>query len=202
MKNRVASFLFTLLALGLAGCAVTPVVHAWKVPASGAALASRIAVVVVEDRFVIREGVENRFVRELGQQGQDAIPTHDLLSLQEIKSNAQQAEARFGQEGAQAVMIIRVRMSEAVPAEGPDPVPPGAGWFDCFSAAFSETEPLRGMTRQKCYFEVSLHELDAATCQWSAHAAVTLKDDAAKLPAAERVARKLAAGLWRDRLIR
>lgn len=203
MRNSVALLLFTMVALGLIGCAATPVVHVWKAPADRVALGARVAVVAVEDRFAIREGVENRFVRELAGQGQDAIPTHDLLSLQEIKSNPERAAARLAQEGAHTVLIVYVLGADAPPLpEGVDARFTGLAWHDCFAAAFTTMAPLRGTTWQKFYLEASCSELNAASCLWTARSVTTLKDDGDKLDAAEQFARKLAAALRKARLMR
>jgi hypothetical protein len=201
MKYFLFLLLFAAAAL-CAGCASTKLVRTWKAPASGAPV-TRVAVLAVEDRLLIRQGMENRFVRELVQQGQSAIPTHDLLSLDEIRANPALAAAQLLKEGAPAVLIIRVldRTASAPQAASPAPYD-GVGWHDYFAVAFSDMGMVREVTKQQFPVETSLHDLQTGTRLWWAQAATVLKADPDKIGAAEALARKLVKALRQDGVIR
>jgi hypothetical protein len=204
MKNILLLPLFAAAALCLGGCASTEVVRTWKAPTGADVKVPRVAVVAVEDRLMIRQGIENRLVSELGKQGQDAIPTHDLLSLEEIKANKEVAAARVQQEGAQAVLIIRVldQTTSAQTVVSGSMMSDGIGWYDYFTVAFFEMGTVRGITKQKFYFETSLHDLKTGQRLWWAQSVTTLKEDTDKLVAADVLAKKLAKALRKDGVIR
>jgi len=95
------------LAAILCSCAATSVKETWKSPDCQQPV-GKIAVVTIEDRGLLRQGFENRFVAQLAKAGAPAVVTFDQLSLAEIKQDKQAAAARFRARGADAVLILRL----------------------------------------------------------------------------------------------
>ena len=89
------SLLLPLAALFLTGCASTSVTQTWKTSNPPSGPVQKVAVIAVDQRGLARIGFENRFVRELKARGQEAMPTHDLLALPDIKADKEAAAAKL-----------------------------------------------------------------------------------------------------------
>src|SRR4029077_2445081 len=116
-----------------------------KSPSYHGGAVQKVAVVAVTDQVLVREGFENRFARQMVEQGQSAIVTYNLLSLPEIKADKPAATARFGQAGADTVLVIRLA-NQATQARQTQatrnifvPVADGYGyndWYNYYSVSF------------------------------------------------------------------
>ena len=75
-------FALCALAALLCSCAATSVQQTWKSPDCQQPV-GKIAVLTIEERGLLRQGFENRFVAQLTKAGAPALVTYDLLSLSE-----------------------------------------------------------------------------------------------------------------------
>src|SRR5690348_4458671 len=80
-------FMIGLVPLAFCSCAATSVKHTWKSPEFQGPAITKLASLVIDDRKMLRQGFENRFVTQLKGKGVTAIPTYELLSLGEIKED-------------------------------------------------------------------------------------------------------------------
>ena len=62
-----------VLTVCLVGCASNSVKETWKSPAYQAGPVQKVAVIAVDERGLVRQGIENRYVRDLKARGQQAI---------------------------------------------------------------------------------------------------------------------------------
>src|SRR6516162_9460747 len=84
----------------LCSCTGTSLKNTWKSPDFKGEPLTKIAALAVEDRGLVRQGFENRFVKQLKQGGATAITTFDLLSLTDISADKPAAAERFRSAGA------------------------------------------------------------------------------------------------------
>ena len=90
---------FCALATLLCACAATKVEQTWKSPDLKPPV-GKIAILAIEERGLVRQGFENRFVRQLAKSGASAVATFDLVSLPDIKEDKRAAVDRFQAAGA------------------------------------------------------------------------------------------------------
>ena len=145
MKTASYQFSLAALILGLCGCVGTSLEANLKSPSYCGGAVQKVAVVAVDERVLVRQGFENRFARQMTENGQSALVTYDLLSLPEIKADKQAATARLNQAGADAVLVIRLA-NQATQARQTQanrnifvPVIDGYGyndWYDYYSVSF------------------------------------------------------------------
>lgn len=211
MTKLIPAMFLTVLTVCLCGCASTSVVRTWKAPERSLQRDQGVAVIGIEDRLIIRQGFENRFVRKLAGHGQNAIPTHDLLSLDEIKADKATAAIRIAREGATAVLIIRM-VDQATYSQQVSTTPAlynptlaghdAFGWYDYYSMAFSQMGTVRGGTKQNVYFETSLHDLKTGQRLWWGESVTVLKENTDKLEAADVLVAKVVQAMRKDGIIR
>ena len=107
MNLKLRSFALCTLAVLLCACAATSVKNTWKSPDYHGPV-SKLAVLAIEERGLLRQGFENRFVAQLAKTGSPAVTTFDLLSLPQIKQDKRAAADRFGASGAEVLLILRL----------------------------------------------------------------------------------------------
>lgn len=211
MKHRIQHLIIAAGALCLCGCASSSIKQSWKAPAYQGGPVQKIAVVAVDERGLVRQGFENRFVRDLRGNGQEATATFELLGLPEIKADKAAAAARLGEAGATAVLVVRLvdqaTYSREVQATHERWVPTvagyaGYGWYDCYSVAFMNMGTTWGSTTQKVYLDTSLFDLKTGQRLWSALTLTTLKEDADRLAEADSLIAKVVAAMRQDGLVR
>jgi hypothetical protein len=210
MKNRTLSLMLATLALCLSGCASSSIKQSWKSP-DRQTPARKISVLAVDERAMVRVGLENRFVREMRRRNQDAVATRDLLGLQEIKDDKEAAAARLRDAGADTVLIVRL-VDQATYNHQVVTTPglhtpsmagyPGYSWFDCFSYAYAGAPVVHSSTRRDIYLDSSLFDLTTGRRIWSALTLTSLKQDDDALVAADDLAERVVEALRKDGLIR
>ncbi len=211
MKHKIRHLALAAFALCLCGCASNSIKQTWKSPACQPGQVQKIAVLAVEDRGMVRQGLENRFVRELRGCGQDAMATHELLSLSEIKAGKEAAAARLSAAGANAVLIIRL-VDQTTYSRGIQATPQywlstvngydSFGWYDCYSVAFMDMGVVWGSLKQDLYLDSSLFDLKTGQRLWSALTLTVLKENADRLEVADSLAAKVVGALRKDVLVR
>src|SRR6059058_5147782 len=106
--HKFSQILIATVTFCLCGCATTTIKQTWASPNPRSGPAQRVAVLTVDDRGVVRQALENRFVNQLRAGGQEALVTHELLSLAEIKENKEAAVASLNKAGVDAILIVRL----------------------------------------------------------------------------------------------
>jgi hypothetical protein len=202
------------LACFLAGCAKSSssLEQSWKSPAFQGGPVQKVAVIAIDDRGLIRQGFENRFVRDFRAQGQEALVTHELLSLTEIKADKKAAADRFLAAGADTVLIVRlvdrVNYNKEVRAtpEMYAPIVIGAeghyGWYEYYSVAYMDMSTVWGVDIQKVYLDTSLFDLKTGRKLWSALTLTTFKGDADRLAEWDVLIAKVVDALRKDGMVR
>ncbi len=194
-----------------AGCHTTSIKTAWKSPDFASGPVQKVAVVAVADEGLVRGGLENRFFNQFAKRGQQALTTYKTLALQEIKDDKEGAAAKLRQAGADSVLILRlvdtttrsaeVRQSREAYAPGTAGLP-GDGWYNWYSAAFTDMSIIRGSTRQDVFLDTTLFDLGTGKRLWSCVTDTVLKDDVDRLKVADAFVAKVVAALRRDGIVR
>ena len=171
----------------------------------------KIAVVAVAERGLVRQGIENRFERDLRANRQEATAMHELISLPEIKADKNAAAARLSGAGATAVLLVRLidqttygREVQATPERWVPTVTgyAGYGWYDCYSVAYMNLGVTWGSSKQKVYLDTSLFDLKSGQRLWSALTLTTLKEETDRLAEVDSLVAKVVAVLRQDGLAR
>jgi hypothetical protein len=208
MKTQLKLLALAGFGLWLCGCASTDIKKSWKSPAYQAGQAQKIAVIAVDDRGLVRQGFENRFVADLRERGFGAITTFNLLGLPEIKADREAAAAKVREAGADSVLVVRLvdqttynHEVQATPAlyvptiTGFD----NYGWYDCYSVAFVSMGVVWGSSEQKIYLDTSLFDLKTGKRLWSALTMTVVKEsDRDRLAILDSLITKVAEKLRQD----
>ncbi len=211
MNNQLRHLAFASFALLLSGCASSSIKQSWKSPGYQGGPPKAIAIVAVADRGNVRAGIENRFVRDLRANGQDATATYELLTLPAIKEDKEAAAARFRAAGADAVLIVRLvdqaTYSRTVQATPEHFVPTvtgysSYGWYDAYSVAYMDMGTTWGSYQQNIYLDSSLFDLKTGQRLWSALSLTVLKEDADRLAVVDALVAKVVGALRKDGLAR
>ena len=200
------------LTLSLCGCATSSVKQISKSPTYQGGPVQKVAVIAVDERGLVRQGFENRFLHVFRAHGQEAVVTHDLLGLPEIKADKEAAAARVREAGADSVLIIRLvdqttysRQVRATPeryAATATGFGDNYGWYDCYSVAFMDMSTVWGSTTQKIYLDTTLFDLKTGQRLWSALTLTVLKENKDRLAEADSLVAKVVSALCKDGMVR
>jgi hypothetical protein len=198
-------------AILLSSCAATSVKQTWKAPDYAGGQVRKLAVLTVEERGLFRQALENRFANQLKAGGQQALVTHELLSLAEIKENKQLAAARLKEAGADTILIVRLVDTKTYTREVRAtsaafvPVVTGVesyGWYDCYSVAFMDMGTVWGSLEQKVYLDTSLFDLSSGKRLWRCLTETVLRDNMDRLEEADALVAKVLGAARKDGLVR
>lgn len=204
-------FLCAMAAL-LCSCAspATSVKKTWKSPDFQQPV-GKIAVIMVDERGLLRQGFENRFVRQLAKAGSSAMTTVNLLSLPQIKDDKRAAAERLRENGAEALLIMRLvdvansyrgsQVGEAQYATAITEVG-STGWFDYYSLAITGTSPTYGNLKQSVYLETILFDLKTEKRLWSALTQTVLTEDMDRVAEMDPLVETIVAAMRKDGVIR
>ncbi len=194
----------------LCSCAATSVKKTWKSPDYQGAPITKLAVLTVDDRGLLRQGFENRFVAQLSKGGATAIPTFDLLSLPDINRDKPAAAERLRAAGCQALVILRLRDIASSYRE----VRPGGEryaeflsgfetgpWYDYYSVAYMNMSPTYGYLTQKVYLETSLFDLKTAKRLWAGLTETVVTENMDRVAEMDPIVAKVVAAMRKDGLI-
>jgi hypothetical protein len=193
----------------LCACAATKVQNTWKSPNCPQPV-GKIAVLAIEERGLVREGFENRFVRQLAQTGAPAVVTFDLLSLPDIKEDKRAAAERFRATGAQTVLIVRLagKASSYHESRAGDERYVGTvtgidtmGWYDYYSVAFMDMSPTYGNLKQTAYIEANLYDLTTEKRLWSGLTQTVMREDMDRVSEMDPVVEKFVAAMRKDGVV-
>lgn len=198
------------LAAVFCSCAATSLKKTWKAPDCQQPV-GRIAVVAIEERGLVRQGFENRFVAQLTRAGAPAVVTYDALSLAEIKQDKRAAAERFRASGAEAILILRLvdisssyRESRAG-HERYAPVITGidsVGWYDYYSVGFTDMSSTYGTLKQTVYLETSLYDLKTEKRLWSGVTETVVRENMDRVAEMDPLVEKFVAAMLKDGVIR
>jgi hypothetical protein len=194
-------------ALLLCSCVGTSVRQTWKAPEYQGPT-RKIAVLAVDERGLVRQGFENRFVRELTRAGAGAFVTFDLLSLPEIKEDKAAAAACFTTNGADALLIVRLasigstytetRMigsQSGVATSGFEAVP----WYAYYDYAVGFSY---GSMTQDVFLETNLFDLKSRKREWFAVTETVVKENTDRVALMDPLVEKVVAAMRKDAVIR
>lgn len=206
------SWAAALIALFLTGCASTAVMDTWKTPNPPSGPVQKVAIIAVDDRDLARIGFENRFVRELKARGQEAIPTHDLLALPDIKADKEAAAAKLRAAGVDSVLIVRlaqqrnfnrsIRATSERYASTVTGMDDSWGWYNYYSVAFIDLSTVWAIDKKTIYLDSSLYELGSRGHLWSAVTESVLKDGDDPLPEADALSAMVVKRMAKDEMIK
>src|SRR5215472_3563720 len=108
MKKLLLPLSTLALAILLCACATSSVKQTWKSPNCPSGPVKKVAVVVVADQANVRPGLENRFAHDIGQNGQPAMATVELMRLSDLKENKEAAAKLMREGGADSILIVRL----------------------------------------------------------------------------------------------
>jgi hypothetical protein len=210
--NRFARPLSILaLATLLCSCASTSLNKTWKSPDYHAGPVSKVAVLAVTDRVLLRQGFENRLVTQIRERGASAIVTHDQLSLPQINENKQAAAEQLRATGAEAVVIMKLmnldtayreyrsgeeRYSEYVTGFGSDP------WYDYYTVAYMDMTPTYGSLKQQVYLETAIFDLKTSKRVWSGLTKTVLKETTDRVAEMDPIVAKVVEAMHKDGMLK
>ena len=210
MATKTGSLGACLLAALLCSCASTSVKSTWKSPDLKAPVGA-IAVLCIEERGMLRQAFENRFVTQLRNAGAQAFYTYDLLSLEQIQQDKPAAAERLRTKGASALLILRVvdiaKLNQEVRPADERYVGTISGvetgiWYNYYSVAFMNMSPTYGSLTQKVYLETSLYDLNSAKRLYSALTQTVLKENTDRVAEMDPLVRKIVERMVQDGVIR
>lgn len=211
LRSALKKAALAILPILLCSCTTTTVKQTWKSPNCPAGPVKKVAVVAVADQMSVRPGLENRFAREIGQQGQPAMATVKLMSLAQIKENKEQAVKLLREAGADSILIVRLvdkatyyqqaRTTQAT-------VTPvitssyGYGWYGYYEVVFMDLGAQHYNVRDDLFIDSSLFDLDSGERLWSAQSRTVVKENADKLVVADELVAKVTEAMRKDGVIR
>jgi hypothetical protein len=202
--------LLCAVSLGLCSCAVTSVKETWKSPEVQRP-ATKIAVLGIDDRSLVRQGVENRLVNQLIEAGTPASTTFDKLSLAQIKEDKRAAGDAFVAAGADTILILRLMDSAISYRE----IQPGreryvgtvtgvdySGWYNYYSIGYESLTATYASMKQYVYLEAVLFDLKAGKRLWSAVTKSVLEERTDRAAEADPLAKKIVGAMRKDGMIK
>jgi hypothetical protein len=210
MKYRIQPFVPAVIVLWLCGCASTSVKETWKSPDYHGGPVGKVAVLAMDERGIVRVALENRYVRDLKEHGQDAMVAGELVDVTEIKTNREAITTRLRDAGADAILAVRLvdrvsytsQSSTTSPLSGRDLYLSAGTWYDYFAYNSVERSGVRSSTKKEYYLDNSLFDLKTGQRLWSGLAVFVLKDNQDTLDAADVLTGKVVAALQKDGMIR
>jgi hypothetical protein len=222
MKNNPPSpFLAGLVSLNLCAaaallcsCAASSVKQTWKAP-DAQRPAGKIAVLAIDDRGMVRQGVENRFATQLTRAGRPAGVTYDQLSLAQIKDDKNAAVEHFRANGAETLLLVRLAGTETSYrevrpggeryAETITGIDPMMGWYGyyctCYSVAYMDMSPTYGNLKQKVNLEANLFDLESEKRLWTGLSLTVVKETMDRTEEVDALVAKFVAAMQKDGMI-
>jgi len=201
---RIPTFSTCLLAALLCSCAATSLKQTWKSPDYHQGPVSKIASLAVDDRGMVRQAFENRFVAQLEKHGTSALTTYNLLSPAEIKADKAAAVERLEAAGADSVLVVRLVDSAFSYSEvhvGNSNWGPYDTWYDYFALAYG-LGPSYSSLEQKTLLETSLFDLKTSKRIWSGLTDTVSKYNTDRVAEIDKVVAKVLAAMRKDGIIR
>jgi hypothetical protein len=209
MNMKIGPLVSCLSVLLLCSCASTSVKKTWKA-ADCHGPVGKMGVLAIEERGLLRQGIENRFVGQLKQNGAAAGPTFDLLSLPQIKQDKRAAAERFQASGAETLLIVRLidkvsSYREIQPAgERYVPMVTGietTGWYDYYSLGLMSLSSTYASMKDYVYIETALYDLKTEKRLWSALTRTVVGENMDRFAELDILVEKVVAAMRKDGVI-
>ena len=210
MNLKLRPLAVCALATLLCSCAATSVKKTWKSPDCHGPV-GKIAVLAIEERGILRQGFENRFVQQLAKTGSAALATFNLLSLPQIKQDKRAAADRLSTNGAEAVLILRLVDKTSSYSEyragGGRFVPVLAGlntvgWYDYYSVGFMDMSANYGTTKDWVYLETALYDLKTEKRLWSGLTQTVVTENMDRIAEMDPLVEKIVEAMRKDGVVR
>jgi hypothetical protein len=210
MNIKIGPLALCLPVVLVCSCAATSVKKTWKAPDCQGPV-GKIGVIAIEERGLLRQGVENRFVAQLRRDGAAALPTFDLLSLPQIKEDKRAAAERFRESGAEALLIVRLfdkvsTYREIQPAgERYVPMVTGietTGWYDYYSLGLMSLSSTYGTVKDYVYIETAVYDLKTEKRLWSALTRTVVGENMDRFAEMDIVVEKVVTAMRKEGVIR
>lgn len=216
MTTRHTTLFLVGISTLLISCSSTSVKTTWKSPDYTGGAVGPVGVLAVEERGIVRVGLENRFARELRSDNQAAVVTHEFLSLREIKENREEAAKQLREAGAVTVLITRLVTREiqarSVRAGNEDYAAVTTGfspglpygpydWYGYYSVAFQDMSTVWSSQSKQIYLETSLFSLTGGQRIWSCLTDTRLTETSDSLEEMDKLAVKIVGAMRKDGLL-
>jgi hypothetical protein len=194
----------------LCSCASTSVKHTWKSPEYHDGPQTKLAVLTIEERGMLRQAFESRFAIQLRKQGASVVTTFDQLSLPEINRDKPAAAERLRSAGAEGLVMLRlmdISASYDVTRPGPERWAPyvtgieSGYWYDYYSVAFADMSPTYGNLKQKVFLETSLFDLKTGKRVWSGLTQTVFTDTMDRVAEMDKIVGKVVAAMRQDAMV-
>jgi hypothetical protein len=210
MRTKLHPLTYSLLAAFLCSCAATKITKTWKSPDCHQPV-GKVAVVTVDDRGLLRQGFENRFVSQLKKGGASAMVTYSQMSLAEMKQDRKVATDCLLTNGAEAVLIfcpVGVGSTYHETQPGADRYTgeitgvESYGWYDYYSIGFMNLSPTYGNLKQSLFLEASLYDLKSGKRLWIASSKTVVKETTDRVGEMDPIVEKIVAAMRKDGVVR
>ncbi len=209
MKHRIQLLIPAVFVLWLAGCASTSIKETWKSPEYHGGPVKNVAVLAMDERGIVRVALENRYVRDLKERGQEAMVCGEFVDITEIKTNKEAITARLRDAGADTILAIRLvdrvsytsQVSTTPALSGRDLYLTAGTWYDYFAYNSVQRSGIRSSTKKEFYLDNSLFDLKTGQRLWSGLAVLVMKENQDSLDAADALSGKVVEALQKDGLI-
>jgi hypothetical protein len=199
-----------LVAAFVCSCATTKVKQTWKSPDYHGGPVTKVAVLTVTDRPMLRQGFENRLVYQLKQNGVTSVPTYDQLSLSEINKDKKAAAEKVRSNGSDAVLVMRLidltssyreyrpggeRYAETINGWGYD------YFYDYYTVAYMDMSPTYGTLKQHVYLESRLFDLKTAKPLWAGITLTVVTETTDRMAEMDPIVAKVVEAMKKDGVI-
>jgi hypothetical protein len=202
------------IALGVAvllgACATTSIKHTWKSPEYQGGPLSKFAVLAIDDRGLVRQGFENRFVSQLKKYGAKAVTTFDQLTLNEINTDKKAAATRLMAADTEAVITLRFVDSATYYRETRPghnvyvPITTGFdsyAWGSYYSVAFADMGTTFGNLTVKVYLDAGIFDLKTGQRLWTGITETVVKETTDRVAEMDPLVAKILAEMRKDGMI-
>lgn len=204
--------LFPLLAAAtlLCSCATTSLVKSWRTPEPIEPPVTKIAIVAVDDRPLVRKVLEGQFSAQIRTRGYEAEKTCELMTIPQMRTDRTAAGARMRETGSDAVLIMRLissvslnKVAQQTPSAfgGTITTYGEDGWFVYFvSTAYEVT--YTSPQQAKVYLESSLYDLKTGKLLWRGVTKTAVNDYTDKLAEVKPLVTLVLDAMAKDGVIR
>ncbi len=208
---RTRKIIPAILSVILCSCAATSLKQTWKSPAWSGTPLKKSAVLTVDDRTLLRQGFENRFVLQLRNGGAEAFTTYGLLTLEEIKQDKKAAAEKFLAEGADSVIILRLVDTQTYYREYRPGDERYAGivtgwvdqpWYDYCTLAFMDMSPTYSSMKVSVYLETVVFDLRSGKRVWSCLTDTVIKETTDRVAEMDPLVARILQAMRKDGVIR
>ena len=200
-----------MILVGMGCASSTQLVSSQKSPEYTGGPVKKVAVLLIDDRHMYREVVENHFYNAITASGQPATVTHTILSLNQIKESEEESAALVRNAGADSVLVIRLvsrSTTSSLIRETTRYAPTVSGfssyygWHQYATIAYQDMSVIRGNSEVELFFETSLYDLSSGKLLWIGLTKGTIKEQTDRVDAAQTFLKDVVEKLRADGLLK